>query len=271
MAGGVGDGVGGAVGVAVGVADGVGVGVGEGVAVGVGVGIGVDVGVATGERTGVALGVGATVGVGAGADGSPPHAASSTATNAAMLHREITPTRPAYAPASLARATLPSARRGSDARSPRPSAARQRGALLRYTGAMPVFPSVEWFQEAADRLNRSDSFARLGSCDAVMGVRVGERRFTVTFAAFAVTAVAEEAGDPDFTLAQPPAAWRAMLENIRANGRAEALYTLNSLDLRGEEEFATGEDYTRRDLFYRYNQTFQDYFDTSAHMETTFA
>ena len=136
---------------------------------------------------------------------------------------------------------------------------------------MPVFPSVEWFQEAADRLNRSDSFARLGSCDAVMGVRVGERRFTVTFAAFAVTAVAEEAGDPDFTLAQPPAAWRAMLENIRANGRAEALYTLNSLDLRGEDEFATGEDYTRRDLFYRYNQTFQDYFDTSAHMETTFA
>ena len=139
---------------------------------------------------------------------------------------------------------------------------------------MPVFPSIEWFREAADRLNRSDSFARLGSCDAVMGVRVGERRFTVAFEAFAVTAVAEPppgAGDPDFTLVQPPEAWRAMLENIRANGRAEALYTLNSLDLRGDEEFATGEDYTRRDLFYRFNQTFQDYFDVSADMETTFA
>ncbi len=140
---------------------------------------------------------------------------------------------------------------------------------------MPVFPSTEWFQEAADRLNRSDSFTRLGSCDAVMGIQAGDRCFAVTFEAFAITAVAEiprEAmRDLDFTLAQPPEAWRAMIENVKANGHATALHTLNSLDLQSEEEFAIGEDYTRRDLFYRYNQTFQDYFDISAAMETTFA
>ena len=140
---------------------------------------------------------------------------------------------------------------------------------------MPVFPSTEWFQEAADRLNRSDSFARLGSCDAVLGVQVGDRRFAVTFEAFAVTAVAEipreATGDLDFTLAQPPETWHAMIENIKEHGHAESLFTLNSLDLQSEQEFAVGEDYTRRDLFYRYNQTFQEYFDISAQMDTTFA
>ena len=140
---------------------------------------------------------------------------------------------------------------------------------------MPVFSSIEWFQEAADRLNRSDSFARLGTCDASMGVQVGDSCFAIVFAAFAITSVDEiecaAVDDLDFTLVQPPDAWRAMIENIKANGAAQSVYTLNSLDLQTEEEFAVGADYTRRDLFYRFNQTFQDYFDVSAEMETTFA
>ncbi len=140
---------------------------------------------------------------------------------------------------------------------------------------MPVFPSTEWFQEAADLLNASDSFERLGNCDAVIGVRVDDRCFAITFDAFAITDVAETPCDApldlDFTLLQTPPQWRAMLENIKANGRAEALFTLNSLDLQHSEGIITGEDYTRRDLFYRYNQTFQDYFDVSAGMDTAFA
>ena len=140
---------------------------------------------------------------------------------------------------------------------------------------MPVFPSTEWFQEAADRLNASDSFERLGNCDAAVGVQVGDRCFAITFDAFAITEVAEvrcdAPGDLDFVLLQSPKAWQAMLMNIKANGGADALYTLNSLDLSHSDGLATGEDYTRRDLFYRYNQTFQEYFDMSAQMETTFA
>ena len=62
-----------------------------------------------------------------------------------------------------------------------------------------------------------------------------------------------------------------MLENIKANGQADALFTLNSLDLQSSDGFATGEDYHRRDLFYRFNQTFQEYFDIAAEMDTTFA
>ncbi len=140
---------------------------------------------------------------------------------------------------------------------------------------MPVFPSTEWFQEAADLLNASDSFQRLGNCDAEVGVQVGDRCFAITFDAFAITAIAEvpcdAPGDLDFILLQTPEAWRAMLENIKANGEADALFTLNSLDLSTSDGLATGEDYTRRDLFYRFNQTFQEYFDISAQMDTTFA
>jgi hypothetical protein len=139
---------------------------------------------------------------------------------------------------------------------------------------MPRFPSVEWFQEAAKLLNESDSFKRLGTCDAEVGIQVGDKYYELDFEAFEVKNVAEidakRAEELDFVLVQSPEAWREMLEDIKANGRATHDYTLNSLDLRSAEEFAKGKDYHRRDLFYRFNQTFQDYFDLSAKMETTF-
>ena len=140
---------------------------------------------------------------------------------------------------------------------------------------MPAFPSVEWFQTAADMLNKSDSFKRLGTCDAEMGVRVGERIFELDFEAFEVRAVKEideaRAEQLDFTLVQPPEAWRAMIEDIKTNGRATHDFTLNSLDLKSDAELARGKDYHRRDAFYRFNQTFQEYFDLAAKIETTFA
>ena len=139
---------------------------------------------------------------------------------------------------------------------------------------MPEFPSIEWFQQAADLLNKSDSFKRLGTCDSEMGVQVGDRIFEIDFEAFEVTSVKEidqaRAEQLDFVLVQSPDAWRAMLDDIKQNGHATHEYTLNSLDLRSDTEFAIGKDYNRRDAFYRFNQTFQDYFDMSAKMETSF-
>lgn len=139
---------------------------------------------------------------------------------------------------------------------------------------MPNFPSVEWFQAAADILNKSDSFRRLGTTDCEMGVQVGDQFFEIDFEAFEVTKVskidAARAAELDFTLVQSPEAWQAMLEDIKKNGRATHDFTLNSLDLRSTEEFARGKDYHRRDAFYRFNQTFQEYFDNAAKIETTF-
>lgn len=139
---------------------------------------------------------------------------------------------------------------------------------------MPKFPSVEWLQEAANLLNQSDSFKRLGTTDCEMGVQVGDQFYEVDFEAFEITKVSQidaaRAADLDFTLVQTPDAWQAMLEDIKLNGRATHDFTLNSLDLRTTEELARGKDYHRRDAFYRFNQTFQEYFDNAAKMETTF-
>jgi hypothetical protein len=139
---------------------------------------------------------------------------------------------------------------------------------------MPVFPSVEWFEEAASRLNASDSFKRLGTCDLEMGVEVDARLFEIDFEAFEVTGVREidaaRAGELDFTLVQPYDEWKAMLLDIREHGHAEGRFTLNSLDLASPTEFARGKDYHRRDAFYRFNQTLQDFFDLTAPIETTF-
>lgn len=139
---------------------------------------------------------------------------------------------------------------------------------------MPDFPSVEWFKQAGDLLNKSDSFKRLGTCDTQMGVKVGDDYFQVDFDAFEVAGAhkidAQKADELDFTLVQTPNAWKAMLDNIKENGLATHEFTLNSLDLRSDQELAIGKDYNRRDAFYRFNQTLQDYFDVSAKMETTY-
>lgn len=141
--------------------------------------------------------------------------------------------------------------------------------------AMPAFPSVDWFKTAADKLNKSDSFKRLGTCDCEMGVQVDDDFYEVDFEAFEVTGVKEidaaRAATLDFTLVQPYDDWKAMIQDIKQNGRATHNFTLNSLDLNTEREFAVGKDYNRRDAFYRFNQTFQEYFDTAANFETTFA
>lgn len=140
---------------------------------------------------------------------------------------------------------------------------------------MPEFPSVAWFREAGDLLNRSDSFKRLGTCDATVGVQVGEKLYELDFEAFEMKDVREidsrRAQELDFVLVQPFDQWKAMLEDIKQNGHATHDFTLNSLDLRSDQELARGKDYHRRDSFYRFNQTFQEYFDMAAKMETTFA
>lgn len=140
---------------------------------------------------------------------------------------------------------------------------------------MPVFPSVEWFKEAADRLNKSDSFKRLGTCDAEVGMQIDDEYYEVDFEAFEVKDVrkidASRAAELDFTLAQTYDEWKAMLLDIQENGRATHDFTLNSLDLKSDKELALGKDYHRRDAFYRFNQTFQEYFDMTAKMETSFA
>jgi hypothetical protein len=139
---------------------------------------------------------------------------------------------------------------------------------------VPDFPSVEWFRQAADLLEKTDSYKRLGTCDTEMGVKYGDEYYEIDFEAFGIADIkkidAARAEELDFVLVQSPEAWKAMLDDIKANGHATHEFTLNSLDLRSNEELAIGKDYVRRDAFYRFNQTLQEYFDMSAQMETTY-
>lgn len=140
---------------------------------------------------------------------------------------------------------------------------------------MPSFPSTEWFQALADRANGDPEFRKFGTIDTEMGVEVGDALWKVVFEAFEVTEVApttaEAAADLDFVLSMPAAGWREMLENIREHGAADLDHTLNTLDLNNPENFARGVDYHRRDKFYRFNQTLQDFFDGAAALETSFS
>jgi hypothetical protein len=140
---------------------------------------------------------------------------------------------------------------------------------------MPTFPSVEWFNAIKDITNNDPNFRALGTVDSVIGVKVGGKIFELTFEAFECTNV-REAGendlrDMDFWLEQPYDAWKDMLENIKKNGHADLSHTLNTIDLSMPEGFARSHDGYRRDAFYRFNQSIQDFFNASAKIETQFA
>ena len=139
------------------------------------------------------------------------------------------------------------------------------------------FPSVAWFETLNALCNDQDLFRmkRDGACDALVGIKVGDRVFELSFEMFRVGGVreisVEELPNVDFWLEQTPDAWKAMLKSTQVRGRAEGNYTLNSLDLMAVDDFARSFDGHRRDAFYRFNQTFQDYFDASAALDTVFA
>jgi hypothetical protein len=138
------------------------------------------------------------------------------------------------------------------------------------------FPSLAWFEALNAHCNREDIFRkkRDGACDALVGLKVGAALYEVSFEALKVAGVREisepDLAEVDFWLEQTPEQWEAMLRTIKERGRAEGNYTLNSLDLMAPDDFARSHDGHRRDAFYRFNQTFQDYFDASAALETAF-
>jgi hypothetical protein len=141
------------------------------------------------------------------------------------------------------------------------------------------FPSTDWFEALrAEAAKDEETFRRLGFCDAAVRVDVRDgadtRSFLLTFRDYGCTAVREldggGAADFDFALVADHDVWREMIENIRANGRADLEHTLNYLQLPGTLELVA-EDQGRKDMFYRFNQTFQEFFNRAAAVPTEFA
>jgi len=140
---------------------------------------------------------------------------------------------------------------------------------------MPTFPSLEWFDTVRNLVNSDEAFRRLGTVDARVGIKVGDKLFEVTFEAFECIGSREipetELRDLDFWLEQSPEQWREMLENIKVHGSADLQHTLNTIDLTIPEGFARSHDGYRRDTFYRFNQSLQHFFDSSSKIDTQFA
>lgn len=144
---------------------------------------------------------------------------------------------------------------------------------------MAVFPSVEWFDEVRDVFNTHEEYhgAGGGACDTTFGVKVGDQVFKLVMEGLECSSAAEITEDDleelDFYLDMEPEEWETMIENIKENDGADLDWTLNTLDLDRDERIAksaTGDQY-REDLFFRYNQTLQFFFDASARIDTQFA
>jgi hypothetical protein len=141
------------------------------------------------------------------------------------------------------------------------------------------FPSVDFFQELASRMNADRAtFEKLGFCDTVMGVRVqGDtpHLYAITFEVFECADV-RELTDPtgaelDFTLEAPASLWREMLESIQRNGQAEPEYTLNSLSHIGDRMAVVYDDPEGHDKLYRFIATIQGYIDQAHDLDIEWA
>ena len=141
-----------------------------------------------------------------------------------------------------------------------------------------TFPSLDWLQAVREVFNTTDMYRGAGSgrCDCVVGLKIEGAVFIVEFEGFGCTGVRQaneaELENVDFYLDMPYELWKSMLENISANNHAIGEFTLNTLDLGMEQGIAHSkhEDQYRQDLFVRYNQTMQFFFDASHRISTTF-
>ena len=141
---------------------------------------------------------------------------------------------------------------------------------------MPVeFPSVEFFRALQQRMSaEAERFRRLGFFDTRFGVRVlgdPERRFVLGFEVFDCTEAREvetfDGESVDFVLEGELSGWREMFDNIRANGRADAAHSINTLTHFGEKIRVAYDDPDGHDKLYRFVESIQAFFDLAAGLD----
>ena len=137
---------------------------------------------------------------------------------------------------------------------------------------------MAWFDDVRAIYNADDSLrgAGSGTCDCMVGLQVGREFYQLVFEGFECSSAAKisksDLDECDFYMHMPAKDWREMLDNIRENGHATDNHTLNTLDLDRPEGLSTSthNDQYREDMFFRYNQTLQFFFDASARIKTNF-
>ncbi len=148
------------------------------------------------------------------------------------------------------------------------------------TAAAVTFPSAAWFERLAAEMKADRArHEHLGYIDCVAGFVVddagGARRFHVTFEEFEATDVrevgADQASQADFSLIASLATWREMIESIVAgNGRPDLEHTLNRLSHLATPMRLDAADPVKADLYFRYAQSLQEFFNAAARLPTAF-
>ena len=62
--------------------------------------------------------------------------------------------------------------------------------MTQETKVKATFPSIEWFNALRDIINDDAAYRHIGTCDAIVGVKVpdAKKHFLITFEAFEVLA-----------------------------------------------------------------------------------
>ncbi|MEX2481598.1 MAG: hypothetical protein WD928_12150 [Gammaproteobacteria bacterium] len=146
------------------------------------------------------------------------------------------------------------------------------------------FPSPEFFQALAGIMNANRARQeQLGyiDCVAVFTITDGAgggkaRHFRVIFEEFAALEAREiddaMADEADFALAGDLATWCSMLQSIVVgNGRPGLEQTLNRLSHMGTPMKLVAGDPLKADLFFRYNQSLQEFINAASALDIRFA
>ena len=144
---------------------------------------------------------------------------------------------------------------------------------------MPKFPSVEWFEAVSERTDKDrDKFRVLGYVDADVGIivhgnRSGVKSYLLKFRDYGVESVAEAASldGADFALEGSLDAWTDMVRNITEKGEADIDHSLNRLAMAGTPLKVVATDQLKADIFSRFNQSFQAFFNEASTVPTEFA
>jgi hypothetical protein len=146
-----------------------------------------------------------------------------------------------------------------------------------------AFPSLEWFERLARLMkeNRARN-EHLGYIDCVAaftvldgGLRGQPWTVQVTFEEFEAIDVREagpaDIARADFTLEATQATWRETIESIaQGRGRPDLTHTLNYLSHPGTPIRVWSDDPLRKDMFFRFNQSLQEFVNASASFRTIF-
>jgi hypothetical protein len=146
------------------------------------------------------------------------------------------------------------------------------------TASAVPFPSLAWFERLAELMKEDRAtHEHLGDVECVASFVVTDAAFgaTIRFDGYEVAEVRPLAPaddeSVDFTILGDLATWRRMIESIRTgNGRPPLDQTLNFLSLPGVPLRVDAADPVRRDFFFRFNQSLQEFFNASHRVETIF-